>query len=425
MSEREIPEIFTERWVKAVKPTSRQQEYFDGGFRVRGISLGLRVSSKGAKSYFIKYRNLHRKQKVYTLGDATRMSLAEAHREATSKKAELEDGNDPAEAKQEYRVAETFGQLSEQFSTHFKAQIASGDRRIRTWEQYEISFRLYLAQWNDLKVRDISRAHVMRLLDYIKVERGAPAQAVRVRTQISKIFRFAVERQIVDANPCSNLPKLDKGRPKNRHLSMDEIRKFWKALATSPAPSRNIFRFMILTGQRSGEITNLRWSEIRGDEWHLPIDRCKSKRGAIIPLSRQALRVLEEMKKENIYAKSRSRKKGEHAKDYYDEFVFPSKRQGKPNKWLGKTCRRLIELADVEFFAPHDLRRTVATHLSRLQFSDGVIGKVLNHKSQSVTSVHYIQHTALKEKRDALEAWGNEVDRWVLGEGVLELKKTA
>ncbi len=425
MSERSGSKLFTERWVKAVKPTSRQQEYFDAGFRLRGVSLGLRVSPGGAKSYFIKYRNVHRKQKVFTLGDASCMSVSEAHHEATTRKSEIDSGKDPAEKKQEYRIAETFGELTEQFLSYFKAQVASGERRNGTLRDYETAFRLYLSEWEAFRVRDITRAHVMRLLDHITVDRKAPVQAVRVRSQIHKMFSFAVERQIIDSNPCVGLPRLSKAAPRTHHLSMEEIRKVWRALADFPPSSRNVFKFLILTGQRAGEVTNLPWSEIHGDEWYLPAERCKSKRDHIIPLSRQAVRILDEMKIENAIAKDRSRKKGEHAKDYYDEFVFPSKREGKANIWLGKTCRRLIKVAKVEFFSPHDLRRTVATHLSRLQFSNEVISKVLNHKAQSVTSLHYVHHKALKEKREALDAWGKEVDSWVLGETIVELKQSA
>ena len=63
---------------------------------------------------------------------------------------------------------------------------------------------------------------------------------------------------------------------------------------------------------------------------------------------------------------------------------------------------------------PHDLRRTTATHMARLGFSDHVVGKVLNHRSgqaATITSQVYITHAFLPEKKAALEAWGNELER--------------
>ena len=63
---------------------------------------------------------------------------------------------------------------------------------------------------------------------------------------------------------------------------------------------------------------------------------------------------------------------------------------------------------------PHDLRRTTATHMARLGFTDTIVGKVLNHGTElrrTITARVYVQHDFFKEKKAALEAWANEVER--------------
>jgi integrase len=63
---------------------------------------------------------------------------------------------------------------------------------------------------------------------------------------------------------------------------------------------------------------------------------------------------------------------------------------------------------------PHDLRRTAATHMARLGFTDHIVGKVLNHGTElrrTITARVYIQHEFLAEKRAALDAWGSEIER--------------
>lgn len=406
-------EKFTARWIESITTDVSQAEYYDTGTRIRGMSFGLRVSRAGAKSFFISYRNKGGKQKHFTIGDASRMSLADARAIAVAKRTGLDKGQDPAEEKQAYKVATTFKELLEQFGRHFKAQVESGERRAGTWYEYENSFKHYLSKWNDYKVCEIRRADIMSLLDYIEVERKAPVQAVRVRSQIHRIMSFAIERSIIENHPCTGLPRLRKANPRTRYLSQEEVCKVWLALDDFPPPSRNAIKMMLLTGQRKGEVANMAWHEISGDDWQLPASRVKSKRDHIVPLSKQALAILEEMKADTEEAKKTSRKKGDNAKDYYDYFVFPSRRQGKPNYCFNHTIRRLYAIAGVKKFSPHDFRRTIGTHLSSLGFTEGVISKVLNHKSDTVTGKHYVHYAALMEKRVALEKWGEMVESWV------------
>ncbi len=62
-----------------------------------------------------------------------------------------------------------------------------------------------------------------------------------------------------------------------------------------------------------------------------------------------------------------------------------------------------------------DLRRTMATRLAELGYSETTIGRCLNHARHTVTGRHYDQHRYLNETRAALEAWDGEIDRIVKG----------
>lgn len=74
---------------------------------------------------------------------------------------------------------------------------------------------------------------------------------------------------------------------------------------------------------------------------------------------------------------------------------------------------RRKHLPDVPSFSPHDLRRSAATGMARIGFSDELIGCVLNHAPQGITGQVYQRHKRLNEMRQALDAWGLHIQRLV------------
>ena len=162
-------------------------------------------------------------------------------------------------------------------------------------------------------------------------------------------------------------------------------------------PVASIYRLILLTGQRGGEVKTMRWEDISGELWTIPAARTKNGREQKVPLSPLAVEVL---------AKVRASTKKHSA------WVFPSSLGEKPVKWLSKANERLRASCGFDF-APHDLRRTAATGMSRKGVDDVTIGKILNHAwaDRNVTAKVYNRWEKLPEMRRALERWASELLR--------------
>jgi len=391
-----------------------QQDFWDSSFRSRGVQFGVRCYASGNKEYILRYRTADGRRPQMALGDVAVVKLKDARVAAAEMVGQIQSKLDPAKARDQYRETDTFGSLCDRFTSFIQSQLASGELRPRTADEYcrqiKVNFRPKL---ENRKLPDIARRDIIALLEEIEVGRGAPAEARRARALLHRMFSYALERDIVQTNPCINLPRLKRLQPRTRVLSDDEIKKVWSALDGYGVTVAGIFRLILLTGQRPGEVASATWTEIEGNEWHLPAERSKNRKPHIIPLSAQARRVLNDVRLDNAHLKFRSRKQGLGVKDYYDKFIFPSRLQGKPIRWLSKTCKKVVEDAKVAKFTPHDLRRTAATKMRQLKISREVVSKILNHTPQDVTSLHYDHYELLAERSEALQTWGNYIDTLV------------
>jgi integrase len=142
--------------------------------------------------------------------------------------------------------------------------------------------------------------------------------------------------------------------------------------------------------------------------WTIPGSRTKNGETNIVPLSSQALRILEK----HIAALQAERQRRRSRGDYTSEspFVFPNrllrKHSASPITHVRKATGRVWRDLGIETFSAHDLRRTCATRLGQMQVPSHVIARLLNHRQRDITNAVYNQYQYLKEKREALDAWG-------------------
>ena len=147
------------------------------------------------------------------------MSLSDARDTTAAKKVEVSRGQDPAGRRQEQRLAETIGELADLYllrhaAEHKEASSAREDRKMLDCD--------VLPAWRRRKAAEIKRADVIALLDDI-VTRGAKVKANRVRSLLSKLFNFGIERAIVETNPVQGVTRRAQERPRERCLSDAEI----------------------------------------------------------------------------------------------------------------------------------------------------------------------------------------------------------
>ncbi len=398
---------FTDRFVATLKKPEERKLIWEEGEHGKG-TLGLRLSPAGSKSWVYMYLDprTHR-SRMATLGRYPDMSVTQAHEAYIHAVKMVENGQDPGqkivEAKEEARKAPQVEDLAEEYLERW----AKPNKR--SWkEDARMLEHDVLPAWRGIKIKEITRRDVIKLLDNI-VARGSPIAANRTLAMVRRMFNFAVERALLDFSPVQGIKAPAHERRKDRVLSEKEISVVWNALWNDnpqigmDEPVRLAILFQLATACRMNESVQLEWEEIEGDWWTLPAIRAKGKHLYRVPLSKTAMRVLE---------RSRDGMGGEI-------YPFASRRgrQSGDEKPMGETAishaiRRVLPVLNTDPFTSHDLRRTAATHMAAAGVPRLVISKILNHADHEVTAI-YDRHSYDKEKREAMDIWSEKLEKIV------------
>jgi integrase len=403
----------TARTVESLKPPEDGRvEYFDEN--VPGF--GLRIAASGRKTWMLFYRRGGHTLRRWTIGTFPALSLADAREAAQTALRAVAKGGDPAADKKAARRAETVTQLCDEYLERY------AKKHKRSWRKDEqIIKRDIKPELGTWKVGDVKRRDVIKLLDEI-VDRGSPIQANRVLEVLRKMFNWAIERSIVEANPCQVIGKPSHENRRDRVLSEPEIWTLWRNLpaAGMTDATRRALKLTLITAQRPGEVTAIEPAkdlDLDKAQWRIPPEKAKNGRAHVVPLSPMAVELIREQLA-TIPEGSR--------------FLFPApgasnetenppakpedqKHQTEPS--LSRALRRNFDELKVAQFTPHDLRRTGSTHMGALGVSRFIIDRVLNHVDKSVGET-YDQYSYLAEKRDALERWATRLQIILASEGV-------
>jgi integrase len=362
-------------------PTSGQVELFDKGFP----GLALRISYGGGKSFVYFYR-IGGKLRRMTLGTYPAISLAQAREAWRKARQDVAAGRDPAKVLKREASGTNFESVVRDWLKRDQAK----NKSVREVER--IVDRELLPVWGHRGVSEISRRDIRDLIDGI-ADRGAPIMALRVHAYVHRFFRWCVGRDIIEANPATDLPKVSPETKRNRVLSDAELAAVWNAAGKIGWPFGDALRLLILTGARREEIGQLKWSEVRGDLIALEGARTKNAEPHNIPLSLAASTLLQRVPR--IADSDR---------------VFTTNGKTSVSGW-SRAKSNLDALSGVHDWRVHDLRRTVATGLQKLGVNLQTIEAVLNHTSGSRSGVVgvYQRHSFDAEKRAALDAWGKHL----------------
>jgi integrase len=212
---------------------------------------------------------------------------------------------------------------------------------------------------------------------------------------VHALMNWCLSRDLIEANPASALRRPHKTKIRSRVLGDEELRRIWKAAEEFGYPFGPVAQLLMLTGQRRGEVCRMRWLDVDLRERLWVMGDTKGGRPHAVPLPERACAILGCLPR-----------LGTH--------VFTTQRD-RPVSGFARVKRRLDRTSGIEDWVFHDLRRTVRTALARFGFEKSVCDRVLGHATSDV-SRHYDHHSYLPQKRDALEAWGAEIERILAGE---------
>lgn len=390
----------TNSQIKGAKPRSSGYKMADGS------GMYLLVKKSGHKYWRLDYR-FRGKRKTLALGVYPEVSLKNAREKRRQAKIHLENDQDPSQIrKEEKRASQTnhFEDVARHWWEHSRG----------TWtprHAARVLKRLENNTFRDLGYLSIDEITPMQVIATLrKVEaRGALDVANRVKQAINAVCRFAVQQGIATSNPAGDLEGIVKRR-KVRHwasLPREELPQFLKALETYSDHGRMLtqraIKLLLLTFVRSGELRGARWEEFNFKDkvWRISADRMKMGNEHLVPLSRQAMEVLELLR---------------GMTGNYD-LVFPSERQ-RTREMSDNTMRRAIFKLGYDGThegkskaVPHGFRATASSILNETGFNPDAIERQLAHKERNSVRAAYTYHARyLDERRAMMQWWADYLD---------------
>jgi integrase len=348
--------------------------------------FGVRMRAGGSAVFVFQYK-LGTKQRRLTLGTVKALDLAKARATAKDLVAKVRLGGDPAgdKALARIRVGETFAAITVQYLAY-----KSREMRARSHDQIVRHLNVDAKPLHQLQLEKISRRDIASCVSAIRTG-GAPIAANRVRSTLSAFFAWCLAEGLVENNPTIGT-KPGKEVSRERVLDDSELRVIWNALPDDEFGG--ILKLLMLTGQRSGELGGLRWSEIDDVSIRLPGERTKNKRAHIIPLSQPVRAILA----------AQHRHAGR-------DLIFGRGAAGF-NSWSARKEVLDLRIAEINGRALppwriHDLRRSFATHAAELGIQPHIVEQILNHVGGHKAGVAGTYNRAVyaAEVKTALDRW--------------------
>ncbi|MFG1359189.1 tyrosine-type recombinase/integrase [Xanthobacter pseudotagetidis] len=389
----------TDMALRNAKPQDKPYKLFDGG------GLHLLVNPSGSRIWRLAYRFLG-KPKQISFGPYPTVSLADARQKRDEAKKLLLDGQDPSTARKLEKVNATIST-----GNTFALLAAEYIARLETRESANATIKknkwlLETLAGPALGSRPITEIKPVEVLDILRqVERsGRRESARRLRSAIGSVFRYAIATLRAETDPTSPL-KDALERPKVVH----------RAALTDPVALGGLLRaideydgwptlraallFTALTFARPGEVRGARWNEFDFDKavWNIPAIRMKMRRAHMVPLSRQALSVLDDIR----------------AFSGASELVFPSIRSNKKlisENGMNSALRRMGFTQDE--MTAHGFRASASSILNERGHSPDVIEAALGHLDQNEVRRAYNRATYWSERVALMQTWADMLDEF-------------
>jgi len=417
----------TDLKLRNIKPSIIEQNIADGG----GLFVRVRSEADGGSiSFRLAYR-IEAKQRWITL---KAKSLAAARVERDQYKAMVKQGIDPALEMKLNNERNRAAQLEEE------AELAKQQSRITVRELFkrwmETDLRNHkdggksvrrmfekdvLPLLGDLPVEDVRKGHITSVTDAL-LTRGVNRMARMVFSLMRQMFRFAVDRDIIEFEPSANIRKAKIGSKeveRERVLSEDEIREL-----TRKMPGANLLHttqcaiwIMLSTLCRVGELIKSRWEhlDLEAGTWLIPAENSKNTKPHLINLSNfaaQQFRQLERLKDSDTWIFP-NRDNTDHVCDKTITIQVKGRQTDKIHSNRSQANTALMLPGGN--WTPHDLRRTGATMMTALGVLPEIAERCLNHTEENKMKRTYQRHSYDNEKRAAWQLLGERLERLTSG----------
>ncbi len=377
----------TKRFVDSLTPIGKDFYVFD----TEMLGFAIRVRATGGMSYIAQYKagpGRGAQTRRMLLGSIGRITPEEARMLAKKTLAEVAQGHDPAEKKNNRRKSLTVAELADLFmEEHVNAK-----RKDSTADRYrDVLDKLLTPEYGKLKIGDLTRPKLANL--QFKLNK-TPYQANRMVGVVSSMYSYAARAGLVPEgfNPARGIEKY-KEHARECYLTSEELDRIgaaireaetvgipWEVDETHPKAkhvpkhdrltklskhSTAAVRLLLFTGARLREILNLRWENVDMERGLLFLQDSKTGKKTIF-LNSPALAVLDGLPR-------------------IDDYVIASEKPGQPRPDLKRTWKTISKRAALAGVRIHDLRHTFASVGAGASLGLPMIGKLLGHTQASTT----------------------------------------
>jgi integrase len=393
MPKRILP--LTDLKVIKAKPKIKQFYLFDGS------GLFLLITPTGGKLWRLKYR-FNKKEKMIALGAYPEISLQEARIKREEARKLVANNVDPGEVRKAQKQTdteeiETFEVIAREWHSRFTLEWTEGHAKT-------IMSRLERDIFPWIGKTPISKIKVPELLAVMRrVEsRGALESAHRIRTICGQVFRYAVATGRAERDPTTDL-KGALPQPQEKHMaSITEPQKVAELLRGIDGYKGSFIvkcalKLAPLVFVRPGELRHAEWSEIdfENTEWNIPANKMKMKEPHLVPLSKQAIDILTELKK--ITGSGR--------------YIFTGRTAERPmseNAILAALRRMAYEKNEMSGHGFRAMARTLLDEV--LQFRPDIIEHQLAHAIKDPNGRAYNRTAHLNERKKMMQTWADYLE---------------
>ena len=382
------------RQVDAAKPREKAYKLADSA------GLYLEVVPSGSRYWRMKYR-FNGKEKRMAFGVYPAVSLAQARALRDEAKKKLAEGIDPSFAKKEEKLVRDV-RLHNTFQA---VALEWHGTKVSRWsegyasdiiEAFNKDIFPYIGQQPVNEIKPLVLLNVLRRME----SRGATEKAKKVRQRCSEVFRYAIVTGRAEYNPAADLTSAMSGHESKHYpfLTVEELPDFFKALSGYTGSPLIVLaaRLLILTGVRTGELRGAFWSEFDLEKavWEIPAERMKMKRPHLVPLSTQALEIVQQLKVMS----------GQYP------LVFPGRND--PRKTMSEASINQVfkRIGYTGKVTGHGFRHTMSTILHEEGFNTAWIETQLAHVDKNAIRGTYNHALYLEGRKEMMQWYGDYVD---------------
>jgi integrase len=363
---------------------AKAARYFVYDTKVPG--LGVQITPAGTKTFYL-YRWLDGKPERIRLGRYPEMSPELARKQASALNGDIAQGINPVATKQaqvrqhadQQRLA--LGAVLETYLTakrHLKAS---------THQNYRDALRLYLSDWQNLPLTEITQSRVVERHAAL-IDRHGGARANLAMRVLSALFNFAAGEYLnpdgtpqITLNPVKRLGQLGAWARVERRQTLVKVSQmpaWWSGVQTLDTTGSDYLMLLVLTGLRREEAAGLRWEHIDLGERTLTVEDTKNHADHTLPTG-DYLTALLARRKAYIVDSSAFVFPGQNSRRRFDQPISSSQYY----------CAQASAAAQIKFTA-HDLRRTFITVAESLDIPAYALKRLLNHRHERDVTQGYI-----------------------------------